>query len=357
MFAAALINKLCEDPNTGGPIDENEDDDRSREQSQSYAALSAGVWQALLNVDRRGWEHETKFTAKNNASEEASAERTGIPLADFHAQGDKLQDYRTDPTLLAGDPPNRDSHIDRPVRDESAGGEETLRRSGIVEPPDQTCRQYQATEDVHHPRKRRRVNASTATPQSLAETVRRVGLEYLNAEPGPKHYPWNIPIAHDLEQIIRYGVVEERMLKEALATTQYRLDQMATADRYVDILQISPPNGKRCGQTAMEDEQDKETIWEVFTLVQVHGADKLFPPPYRPHQGLHYTKGPEYLALALMKTDLTHEDIIATVKTLLAEVVEPQLEELKTMVEHEVGPQRRRFHKAYGIASGDVSPV
>jgi len=117
------------------------------------------------------------------------------------------------------------------VRDEYAAKEEALRQSGVLEPPGQAYCQDQATGDVHHPSKRRRVNESSATPQRLAETVRCVGLEYLNAEPGPEHYPWNIPIAHDLEQIIRYGVVEKRMLEEAFATTQYRLDQMATADR------------------------------------------------------------------------------------------------------------------------------
>jgi len=113
MFATAMINKLCEDPNTGDPIDENEDDDESREQSEAYAALSAGVWKALLDVDRRGWEHEPKFKAKDDAWEEASQERTSIPLADFHAQWDKLQDSRTNLTLLAGDPSNRGSYVDQ----------------------------------------------------------------------------------------------------------------------------------------------------------------------------------------------------------------------------------------------------
>jgi len=35
MFATAMINKLCEDPKTGRPIDEENVDDESREQLES----------------------------------------------------------------------------------------------------------------------------------------------------------------------------------------------------------------------------------------------------------------------------------------------------------------------------------
>ena len=125
MYASAIIKKLTSNPETQITL-RDESDDSSEEDTEeqaiekdgSYAEFFETTYDALLELDRRRYEHELSFRTQDDGWSDYWHLRTGIALQELSARWESLEEWGPDPTLHPGDFINRDPTIPQEIRKE-----------------------------------------------------------------------------------------------------------------------------------------------------------------------------------------------------------------------------------------------
>ena len=359
MFTTALVEKLTR-VGANKPLlgDEEDDDDivHTEEQQETYAEFTRTVYEYLLkDVDRRGYEHQFTFRAQDDAWSICWGERTGIPLRRFKERWDRLEDWAKDATLHPGDPLNRDPSVtheqlvDFPkLKAEAKGkGKEVAVASGSGA--------YVATGSVLG--KRKTSGLYGGTDRGLIGIVSKVGAEYLNSYKGHDDTGDDGWLHHEIDWIQCGRETDMDTIERVLRELNYRMAQMSTADRYLDMMGIAAPNGQSCCEYDTR-RNSKEIDDKKHSIMRRLFFDRmiLFPRPLA-DQGRPFPKGMEYLIGAFHHAETPRDVVIQKLDTLVA-ALDQDLEEEKERVKQdpEVTSKRRKLFQSFGVALGNISP-
>ncbi|KAL2054776.1 hypothetical protein ABVK25_005080 [Lepraria finkii] len=228
---SAMTNKKLDDPETD-------------EQEESIAELSKVVHKILLSdVDRLGHVHDMSFRAQDDTWSMCWRERTGIPLGRFEERWNQLPDHDADATLLPGDPFNRDPHVTEKQRARYLE-EEKLDKEQNLQDSRREFGRYEAVRSALGRRK-----PSTLFGGSLESMIRPVsvrGPEYINCYKGNDD-TGNDGALHNMIRLIQSGqITEQPCVQEVLNSIEYRMNQMFTAEKYLDVMDVPAPDGQQC---------------------------------------------------------------------------------------------------------------
>lgn len=188
--------------------------------------------------------------------------------------------------------------------------------------------------------------------------IARLGTYYLNSYPGnddtakdgPLHRMlWRFPFGND---------TCEDVIEKALRSLEYRINQMSTTDRYLEIMELPAPDGKCCADFRMDrferTHSSDNGYHQAYSRLSacIRGREIFFP---HPTDGCHsFFKGMEYLAVAFYLAETPYAEVDGKLDALVA-VMDPELEAQKRAVlrDPEVVLQRARVGEAFGVALGD----
>ena len=109
IFTTAMIDKLVYSSATGRGItdprnSDNEEEELTDQQEESYAELTEAVYENLLRgIDRRGMEHKITFGAQDDAWSMVWRQRTGYPLESYSTRWQSLPDWPKGTLIQASD--------------------------------------------------------------------------------------------------------------------------------------------------------------------------------------------------------------------------------------------------------------
>ena len=360
MFTTALVQKLTKVGATGKSLimDEDEDEDEDKEETEdqieSYAEFTRTVHEHLLmDVDRRGYEHNITFGAQDDAWNMCWRQRTGIPLGRFKERWETLEDWEKDATLHPGDPMNRDPSVTEEQRAEylqlrpeaSSKGKQTAAASGSAD--------RGATGSVLGKRKTSGLHGGT--DNALKGMVSRIGAEYLQSYQGFEDSGDDGYLHHIVRWIQDGREVEMDRVEGAYRALSYRMTQMSTADKYLEIMNIPAPKGQLCCEfdtwhmRRQNDWADERAILRKL----IFERKVLFPRPIA-GQGRPFYKGVDYLIAAFHFAGISKEDVIKKLDV-LAKTIDQSLEREKEAAKQdpEVSSKRRKLFHSFGISFGE----
>ena len=364
MFATAIINKLTMNPHTNWPLGEEADDDDNDkgpcedwtgEQHDSYASFCKAVYESLLrDVDRRGMEHEVTFSAQDDAWTMCWGNRTGIPLENFQQRWNTLDEYPADATLHPGDPFNRDPNVSQELREEYKQlwrvEKKRLQALPAVIMPSAPG---EATGSVLG--KRKMSGRYGGNVDSLIDTVKVIGADYLRSYPGGEDSGNSGGLHYNIVRIIEGEEKDQTVVEEQLRHIQFRMEQQAAADRYLEMMQIPPPDNLSCCDFITHKAISCIPIRKFQWMIEkVCHRNILFPTP-TDEQGYDFDKGPFYVMIAFHLAGTKDDEIVAKLCDLIA-TVEEELDQQKALLKRdpEVTSKRQKLFKAFGL--GIMSP-
>lgn len=357
MFTTALVQKLTRIGATDKPlIDEDEDFELTENQEETYAEFTRTVYEHLLkDIDRRGYEHNLAFGAQDDAWSMCWRERTGIPLGKFKERWENLEDWAKDATLHPGDPLNRNPA----VTDEQLAEYLQLKAEAKGKAKQVTLASASGASEGTGSvlGKRKTSGLYGGTNAGLISMVSNLGAEYLNSYQGFDDTGPDGALHNTLRRIQSGDVTDMNRIESAHRAVQYRMNQMSTADRYLEMMDIAPPKGQLCceystNRIAQEVGDDKHTIIRRLIL----DREILFPRPVE-GQGRHFVKGMSYLVAAFHYAN-TPKDVVVKKLDALAATLDQALEQEKEVVKRdpEVASKRRKLFQSFGVAFGSISP-
>ena len=361
MFTTALVQKLTRVGGTNKTLanedeDEDVDDDPTEEQTESYAEFTLTVHEHLLkDVDRRGYEHQFTFGTQDDAWAMCWGERTGIPLGRFKERWDSLADWEKDATLHPSDPLNRDPAItDEQLAeylqlraDAKPRGKEIASRSelGQSEPMGSVLG------------KRKTSGLYGGTDRGLISMVSEIGTEYLNSYQGFDESGDDGGLHNRLRMIQSGKITNMDSIEATYRALDYRMTQMSTADKYLEMLNIPAPNEQLCCEYDIKKIRT-EVGDQKHTAISRLIFDRrvLFPRPVE-GQGRPFYKGMDYMIAAFHHAETPNTVVIKKLDDLAATLDRDLEQEKETMKrDPEVTSKRRKLFQSFGIAVGNISP-
>ncbi|MCJ1458698.1 hypothetical protein MMC28_009072 [Mycoblastus sanguinarius] len=345
-----------------GKKDEDEDEGTlTDQQEESYSEFTKAVYESLLrDAERREFEHEISFGAQDDAWAKCWRERTGIPLGDYKERWRQLQDWPADATLHLGDPLNRDPHITDEqlaefvrLRNEDKGknADAGMMGSGIS----LALGELDATSNVLG--KRKASGLYGGTTRGLISMVSRLGEDYLSSYRGNDD-TGDDGALHSYIRLIQTGdITNQDDIEETLRAINYRMDQMAAADRYTMITGFPAPKELQCCE--YDTNNIKTEVGEKYRriLALIYDRPNIFPKPIE-SQGRTFSKGHYYLIAAFPHANLFKDAIIKRLDFLAARLdadLEQQKEEF-VKKDPEVRSKRQKLYHSFGIAVANMSP-
>ena len=278
------------------PSGEEIDDERL---STTYAELARTIHSTLLyDVDRLGNRHYIQFAAQNDEWALEWRKRSGVPLAQFQAQWDKL------PSMAAQKGEGRGYG--------RTGGMGLGSSSFSEEEPHDIAGPY-----GHH----RKLNKN----QSI-HAIRDMAYGYLSSFPGRDGGADNLVLHRAASLALDGKKLETWELEGLQPALKYRLDSIKLASEYKDILELNFADCEDFDygsweETAILERKDpsarsfKYDLYAKYRKI-IDDAD-VFDPPAR-EAGWTYTKPYEYLAVACLESGFDTDKVKGAVATLLA---------------------------------------
>ncbi|KAL8782335.1 MAG: hypothetical protein Q9213_005456 [Squamulea squamosa] len=365
MFVTALVDKLIEDLKTGKPLMDVEDGEDgsvakppTQEQWETYSELCYTVFKSVLeDVDRRGYKHEFSFSAQDDAWDMCWRERTGIPLWKYKETWDRLDNWEADQTLHRGDPLNRDPRVTDEERKEYA----TLRDEYLANDPNfkgkAKAGSIEATGSVLGKRKTSGLYGGGMS--SLLAMIKKCGVEYLRTYPGHDDTGDDGALHGHIRWILADRPVTIEVAERTLRQIQYRMEQQAMADRYLEVMDLAPPLGQPCSDfdiRLVRKNVDSKMYNGLKEMIEARPI--LFPWPNLQDQGRPFNKGRDYLIAAFAKANTLPKEAIQKLDGLVAAVhqgLELSREFHKQIPE--VASKRQKFFHSWGIRGGNMSPA
>ena len=180
--------------------------------------------------------------------------------------------------------------------------------------------------------------------------IARLGTYYLHS------YPGNDDTLHRMLRRFPFGPdTSAEIIEETLRNLEYCLNQMSTADRYLEIMDVPAPDGKSCADFRMNVfERTHHCLASKYlrTWACVDRRGIFYPHPTDEY--LSFFKGEDYVAVAFYMAKTPLEEVDAKLDALVA-VMDPELEAQKRAVlrDPEVVAQRARVGEAFGVALAD----
>ncbi|KAI4157103.1 MAG: hypothetical protein L6R39_000766 [Caloplaca ligustica] len=364
MFTTAIIERLTLDPATGRSLMDYDGEEEgfdvpskppNEEQWESYTQLCSSVVESnLKNVDRRGFVHEMSFSAQDDAWSMCWRARTGIPLAEYKKRWDGLQEWEADATLHPGDPFNRDPNVTADQEAEYKRLEELSKAQGGVT---RTLGPLEAQGTMS--RKRKTSGLFGGTLGGLITAVKTLGADYLRSDPGNEDTADDGPLQAKIRWIIGNNKTDEEKVEWVWRSIQYRMEQQAAADRYLELMEIAPPLGQKCCEFDARPVPDKVPKDKYNALKKLISDREtvLFPRPTSfSAQGNPFYKGHRYLVAAFHLAQLSKGAMVDKLDTLV-ERLQYEIELQKEVVKRdpEVQAKRRKLYGSFNLG-GQLSP-
>jgi len=333
---------------------EDEEQEPNDEQTEAYSAFSKSVYQSLLeDVDRRGYEHVISFgSGDDDAWKMCWGERTGIPLAHFEQRWNRLQTWPAGRELLAGDPQDRDPRVMQEAKDEYA---EILKvaRDGREQYPAKKA--HEATGSVLTNRETRALFGNN--DESLIRIISSLGTQYLASYGPASDSGTDGGLSNTIQRISSGDERDMARVQRALTAIEYRMQTMATADRYLSIMQIERPCGQRCYEYDARGLLGRVDLARYRVLKGLLCAREILFPEPMGDQGQGFCKGFEYLIAAFIDADMAVDVVVRKVDALVG-VLDGELEVEMERVERDsdVALKRRNLFHAFGRLR-DMSPA
>ncbi|KAL8733587.1 MAG: hypothetical protein Q9166_001995 [cf. Caloplaca sp. 2 TL-2023] len=365
VFTTAMIEALTKVHPTEKSLMDPDDDgnsDKTEEQYASYEEFTRTIYHTLLyNVDRRGTDHGFTFSAEDDAWSMCWMDRTGIRLEDFKKRWDALEDADADPHLHPGDPQNRDPHVTPEQEAEYqrlklADNDRNVYRGSSKSGQSSAVGSSGGSHSVLG--KRKTSGMCGGSVQSLVMHISFIGGQYLESYKG-FDTSGNDNALHNLINRIQLGEENDpAVLDEVLRSLDYRMSQMATADEHLEAMEVPRPFDKRCHEFNIKGIQNKigqDRFREMIDLIFERSV--LLPSPVE-EQGRPFYKGHIYLVAAFYYADSSMDAMVAKLDTLAASITQ-DLEYHKAFIKEipAVKSKRQKLFQAFGISSGNVSPV
>ncbi|KAL8847472.1 MAG: hypothetical protein Q9221_007498 [Calogaya cf. arnoldii] len=333
----------------------------TQEQESTYADFCETVTKTLLmDYDRLGFEHDVTFSAENDAWNMCWRERTGIPLGQFRERWDQLEDHDPDPYLHPGDPYNKDPH----VTSEQAADYNKLKKEDAgknVYGGKKGSHTAQGSSSLGAASGKRKISGLYGgTVQALINQVSYLGGQYLNSYRGFTN-TGNDGALYNLINRIQLGEEKDQEAVEyCLRCIQYRMEHMATADRYLQMMAVPAPLGQACHEFDSKVFR-RSSAWDREVVDLIFDREVLFPAPLNNmpalNQGRPFYKGVDYLDAAFFYAKIPRATIIEKLDNLAAsvnEVFEEEEERFKQVPE--LKSKRQKLYHAFRINPGSVSP-
>ena len=346
---------------TKGWLSEDDYDNLTDVQGDSLAALHSAIHRYLLEMhEKRVFQHCMSISAQDEAWSMHGQQRTGLPLANFTQRWNDLPDYPKDPALHPGDPLNRDPTVSQEVREEFQRLEHAHRASGggkTYFPKSATGgSQTSGSQSILDKRKVSSLYGNSI--KAMRSLVSTLGDQYMDSTASMNDAAKNHEIVSMLSGIYSGKADSPEDLESALCQSEYRMSLMSTADRYLELMEVPPPNGQQCSEwdesTAykLREAPNRELISEMLR----ERADVLFPSPVA-KQGQWFSKGVSYVAIALTDAGLS-KAIMEEKLDALVVIVERDLQE-QTKIVREVPDVKTTRQKLWQVLGkvGNMSPV
>ena len=357
MFTTALIQKLCQNTVTGLPV-LDDDTELDESQEETYEEFVRAVYENLLSgIDRRGYEHAITFGAQDDAWEMCWRERTGIPLGTFQSYWENLDDWPRDMTLHPGDPQNRDPKVTAEQEAEWASLKDKDAGQNEWNPKKNSYEAIGALEDPYSP-KRKTSALYGGSKGALESVVCALATQYLESYRGNDDTGNDGGLHGRLFSILKGNEKDPLMLEEAHRVLQYRMEQISTADEYLESMGIPIPKGQLCcdyNTNVVLKEVGDDYYESVSSLIFERKV--LFPAPI-PDQGRPFYKGHSYMIAAFHSAGISREEIINRLDNLAARLDE-DLEYQREFAKRDanLSSKRRKLFTALGVKLGNLSPI
>lgn len=351
IFASVVIEKLTrygtEDRKLrDSSAIEDEEQEPNDEQTEAYSAFSKSVYQTLLeDVDRRGYEHAVSFGAgDDDAWEMCWGERTGISLARLEQRWNRLQTWPAGRELLAGDQQDRNPRVTEKAKDEYA---ERFKEPKEGKGQYSAKKAHEATGSILDKRKTCALFGNN--DESLIRLVLNLGTQYLASYGPADDSGADGGLSNTIQRIRSCDERDMVRVQRALTAIEYRMQTMATADRYLEIMQIEPPCGQRCFEYDARGLHCRVDLERYHALRDLLCAREiLFPEPME-DQGQGFCKGFEYLIAAFIDADIAEDVVVRKVDALVGYLDgELEVEKEKVKRDPDVVLKRRKLFHAFG---------
>ncbi|KAL8668278.1 MAG: hypothetical protein Q9168_007089 [Polycauliona sp. 1 TL-2023] len=317
VFTSAFVDSLTRVNEQRTLVDGDSDEELTTKQEKTYADFCETVAKTLMmDYDRQGFEHNMTFSAEGDAWGTCWRERTGFPLADFQARWDLLEDHAADPHLHPG----------------SVLGKGKI--SGLY----------------------------GGAVQAMVNQVSHLGQQYLKSYQGRETTGDDGPLGNLINRIQLGEETDVEKMEYCLRCIRYRMEQMATADRYLKMMAVPLPLGQEC-----HDYDTRRVVERVGrgryneTIKLIFERPVLFPSPMSDmpslNQGRPFYKGHDYLVAAFYLAKMTKTDTVSRLDQLVQSVQEVFVEEEEMYKqEPELKSKRQKLFHAFGINLGSTSP-
>jgi hypothetical protein len=372
MFVSALVETLTRDSRTQKPLrqmvegeeGDSDGDILTDDQDMSLAEFDRTLYLTLLDLDRRGYEHNITFTAQNNSWSENFEGRVGIPLGALQDRWSSLKNWPASPTLHPGDHLNRDPHVSQEKREEFIRYFKEYRNSGAWKKPIDRLLEREGVAN------KRTLSLMMRGSRSLESWVRRRIQLYRKSNPGEDDLGGNQGLGTLMREAENYGqdgTASVETLDRTLRIIDYRLEVMRMADNYVEALGIDGPGKKCCAEWNREEwvaengNHKNPSLFQVSCIISNVDHFKLFPIPSK-GLGPEYGKGYSYVKAALFCAAKYQNWSLDRVNEALEELIQQVKEELvatKEIVKDlaEIKSKRQKVAEAFKRTLRDLSPM
>jgi hypothetical protein len=258
------------------------------QETETYAEMGCLVHDHLKQSDRFHDKHRISFAPQDDEWTKAWRERTGIPLAFFKAKWEEL-------SIL---PAQEDAHSNRDPSSAFGGSLD------------------QSLSDI-------RLGSTiplrlTKTMPQIYTIVRTLAAGYANSFPGPDNLASNTGFHTRVRNLLSGADRYENQMENLLTlgyTLSYRLESMAMATDYKNLLGLEYPDCPACRVEAwtnpLSESKEKEAKYKLLKFYNIndmiHDAE-IFSAPAG-DQGWNYNKPRQYLAIALVESNRTTEEV------------------------------------------------
>ena len=359
MFTTAIIEAMVKVAPDAKPLVDpvSGEEDLTEEQEASFEEFTRTVYETLLkDVDRRGMEHQFVFSAENDAWDMCWRERTGLPLAKYKARWEKLEDHPADPHLHPGDPLNRDPFVSKEQEAEYIALKAADKGKSLYGHKTASAGEPSNTVGPSVLGKRKISPLCGGSIQALIRQVSELGAQYRASYKGFDESGQDGAMHNLVTRVMAGEVADLDTILKCQRSLDYRMNQMITADKYLEVMKIPKPHGQLCHEFNTKGiEQGIKNYDAMRAAVARH--EVLFPVPVS-EQGRQFSKGRNYLIAAIHFANLdskTTEQKLDTLAKWVGREVDYQKEIIKR--DPEVRSKRQKLFSTFGINLGNVSPA
>ncbi|KAI9742943.1 MAG: hypothetical protein M1835_003005, partial [Candelina submexicana] len=331
IYASAVIGSLYK-------LEESDRERMTEVQSRTYGELKELVRDTLVNYfDGRANAHDISFSAQNDKSSMEWEERMGILLAHHRARCSALDFI----------PVDKQAHL------MSNRGPKTRALADQV--GDTPFDAYEEQRDPSESTDPKRSNEAAlcgrtgAAMSGMQGLVRQMAKEYMASSPGRDSWSTNISLHSSIKEMLGGEELIPSELHVMHTRLEYRLGVMERADQYRTLCDLEFASCKDWDRTTWEGLARNDDRFGRYEKIQGMLEDAMILAYWAPGAGAVYNKGRNYLAAALIESDLDPESIeqkVSMLKSCDSDTIDRQIKLVKG--DREVRNKAQEFFSTMG---------